>query len=92
MTAVYLTTYLPVGPTRPRRIRRRRKIAEGEKIRLGLARLQDLAPEMSDENGDEVQSLFVDGEPVAFVNPFSEEWLVDGGLTGGTGLDFVTKP
>lgn len=91
MTAVYLTTYLPARPLRDRPIRRRRKIAEGEKLRIRLAPLSTVAPEMSDEEGDEVQTLFVDGKPVVFVNPFSSEWVTTAevGDWWGNGIDFV---
>lgn len=91
MTAVYLTTYLPARPYQAR-IRRRRKIAEGEKVRIGLAPLSTVAAEMSDEEGDAVQALFVDGTPVAFVNPFSSEWITTAevGDWWGNGIDLVS--
>lgn len=84
---IYLTTYLPKDSFRPRAIRRRRKIAEGEKVRIGFCPLSRLDEEMSGEEGDAVQAVFVDGAPVAFVNPFSSEW--NSGPWWGTGIDFV---
>ncbi len=81
--AVYLTTDLPQSFTRAKRVRRRRRIAEGSSVRIRLA------PIRGDE---ETATLFVDGEPVARLNfPYGCEWHQVNGNAWGNGLDIRSE-
>lgn len=75
---VFLTTDLPPDALRPKRIRRRRCLGYGQRIRVRLSALGER----------DVPTLFIDGVPVArMAYPESGEWHGLDDKSWGNGLD-----